>query len=88
MAGAATSASAADVEPAYFISTEKTHNKFSKTIPPVLRVPSGAVVQVETKEATDGQLNPKSQSDDIARVRFEPIHPLTGPVTCPNKRSG
>ena len=44
--------------PGYFLNREKTHNKFSRGIPPSLRVPSGAVVEVETKEATDGQLTP------------------------------
>ncbi len=69
-----------DLEPQYFLSSEKTHNKFSKSIPPVLRVPSGAVVQVETKEATDGQLSINSKSEDVQNVKFDPIHPLTGPV--------
>jgi len=68
------------IEPQYFLSSEKTHNKFSRKIPPVLRVPSGAVVQVETKEATDGQLSINSKSEDVQNVKFDPIHPLTGPV--------
>ncbi len=72
--------SGAEVKPSYVLSTEKTHNKFSRTISPVLRVPSGAVIQVETKEATDGQLNARSQADAILSVEFDPIHPLTGPV--------
>ncbi len=67
-------------EPQYFLSSEQTHNKFSRNIPPVLRVPSGAVVQVETKEATDGQLSINSKSEDVPNVKFDPIHPLTGPV--------
>ena len=67
-------------EPQYFLSSEQTHNKFSRNIPPVLRVPSGAVVQVETKEATDGQLSINSKSEDVQNVKFDPIHPLTGPV--------
>jgi len=69
-----------EIEPQYFLSSEKTHNKFSRSIPPVLRVPSGAVVQVETKEATDGQLSINSKSEDVRNVQFDPIHPLTGPV--------
>jgi acetamidase/formamidase len=76
----ARAASSAEVKPTHVLSAEKTHNKFSRTIPPVLRVPSGAVIQVETKEATDGQLNRRSRADDILNVQFDPVHPLTGPV--------
>ena len=36
----------------YFVSAEETHNKFSSSIEPVLRVPSGAVIQAHTQEAT------------------------------------
>ena len=64
--------------PDFVLSDENTHNKFSRTIPPVLRVRSGAVVEVHTKEASDGQLHVDSTSADINNVRFDPIHPLTG----------
>ena len=67
-------------EPEYFLTREQTHNKFSASIPPVLTVPSGAVVQVETEEATDGQLDLNSTAADVPNVKFDPIHPLTGPV--------
>jgi acetamidase/formamidase len=67
-------------EAQFFLSSGQTHNKFSRAIPPVLRVPSGAVIEAETKEATDGQLHFDSRAEDINSVAFEPIHPLTGPV--------
>ena len=64
----------------FLLKSFRTHNKFSRTIPPVLTVPSGAVVRLETKEATDGQLGPDSTADDVMRLDFELIHPLTGPI--------
>lgn len=67
-------------EPQYRLTREQTHNKFSRAIPPVLRVPSGAVIEVETEEATDAQIAPGSTAADLANVAFDPIHPLTGPV--------
>lgn len=67
-------------EPQYRLTREQTHNKFSRAIPPVLRVPSGAVIEVETEEATDAQIGPGSTAADLANVAFDPIHPLTGPV--------
>ncbi len=68
------------VEPQYFLTTDNTHNKFSAAIPPILTVPSGAVVEVYTKEASDGQFTPESTVEDVQNLDFEPIHPLTGPV--------
>jgi acetamidase/formamidase len=67
-------------EPQFFLDASQTHNKFSSSIPPVLTVPDGAVVQVETKEASDGQFTKASTVDAVTSLDFEPIHPLTGPV--------
>ncbi len=76
----AATAAAEPPTPQYFLDATQTHNKFSRTIPPALRVPSGAVVQVETQEATDGQLTLESTATDVTGLDFEPIHPLTGPI--------
>ena len=62
------------------LSSDQTHHKFSRDIKPVLRVPSGAVIEVFTEEATDAQLNANSNAEDMAKLSFDPIHPLTGPV--------
>lgn len=67
-------------EPQHTLTAEQTHNRFSATIPPVLRVPSGAVIEVYTREVTDEQLGPASTADDLWSLDFDPIHPLTGPV--------
>ncbi|GIV60070.1 MAG: acetamidase [Rhodothermaceae bacterium] len=67
-------------EPQYTLTKDQTHNRFSAAIPPVLRVPSGAVIEVHTEEASDGQLTPESTVEDVATLDFDPIHPLTGPV--------
>lgn len=67
-------------EPQYTLTADQTHNRFSAGIPPVLQVPSGAVIETYTKEATDGQLTPESTVEDLAHLSFDPIHPLTGPV--------
>lgn len=69
-----------DPEPQYRLSSEQTHNRFSSVIQPVLTVPSGAVIEVFTEEASDGQLTLSSTAADVATLDFDPIHPLTGPV--------
>ncbi len=67
-------------EPEFTLTRDQTHARFSRSIPPVLTVPSGAVVAVETEEATDSQLSPESTAADVSSVDFDPIHPLTGPI--------
>ncbi|HEY7530151.1 MAG TPA: acetamidase/formamidase family protein [Gemmatimonadota bacterium] len=77
-AGAARQANAP--APQYTLTRDQTHNRWSSAIPPVLRVPSGAVIAVETEEASDAQLRPGSTVEDLGDLSFDPIHPLTGPV--------
>lgn len=62
------------------LSADQTHNRFSAAIEPVLRVPSGTVIEAHTEEASDRQLSLASTTTDLAEISFDPIHPLTGPV--------
>ncbi|RMG20776.1 MAG: hypothetical protein D6730_19165, partial [Bacteroidetes bacterium] len=64
----------------YTLTGEQTHNKFSKNIPPVLRVPSGAVIEALTQDASHGQFDMNSTAADLDSFDFSPVHPLTGPV--------
>ena len=66
--------------PDFTLGSEDTHNRWSATIPPVLTVPSGAVVEVRTKEASDGQIIESTTVDELADVDFGLIHALTGPI--------
>lgn len=67
-------------KPQVTLTQEQTHNKWSSAIAPVATVPSGAVVEVYTEEASDQQLSFSSTAADVPGVQFDPIHPLTGPV--------
>lgn len=67
-------------QPGFTLTADQTHNRWSATIPPAIRVPSGAVIEAFTKEASDGQLTPASTLHELGNVSFDPIHPLTGPV--------
>jgi acetamidase/formamidase len=67
-------------EAQHTLTAENTHARFSSAIPPVLQVHTGDVVEVFTKEATDGQLSMESRAEDLATLDFDPIHPLTGPI--------
>jgi acetamidase/formamidase len=64
----------------FTLTADQTHNRWSATIPPAIRVPSGSVIEAYTEEASAGQLTPTSTLEDLGNVSFDPIHPLTGPV--------
>ncbi|MHC4739682.1 MAG: acetamidase/formamidase family protein [Planctomycetota bacterium] len=67
-------------KPQYFLTADQTHNKFSSVIPPAIKVPSGSVIEVYTKEASDEQITANSAVEDVVNMKSDPIHPLTGPV--------
>lgn len=79
-AGAAPSAEQAVPTPDYTLRPDPVHTRFSAAIEPVLRVPSGSVIEAYTEEATGGQLGPDSDVDDVMNLDFDGIHALTGPV--------
>ncbi len=68
------------VKPDLFLSADQVHNKFSSAIPPVARVKSGAIIDVYTQEASAGQIHCGDGPEVLKDLKFEPIHPLTGPV--------
>ncbi len=68
------------LKPDFVLTKEQTHNKFSRKIEPVVRVPSSSVIEAFTHEATGGQLTPTSTLEDAAKVNWDWIHTLTGPV--------
>lgn len=67
-------------EPQHVLTAENTHARFSSAIPPTLRVESGAVVEVFTKEASDQQFSLESNVSEVTTMDFDPVHPLTGPI--------
>ncbi|MEM7350229.1 MAG: acetamidase/formamidase family protein [Acidobacteriota bacterium] len=76
------------VEPQFSLTRDQTHNKFSRAIPPVLTVPSGAIIETHTEEASDGQFTADSTVDEVTQLDFEPIHPLTGPIAVEGAEPG
>jgi len=68
------------VKPQYTLTKDQTHSKFSSKIPPVLTVPSGAIIEAFGEEASDEQIKLGDGPEVLANLKFDPIHPLTGPV--------
>ncbi len=65
-----------------------THNKWDNSLTPILIVGDGDVVEVETKEASDGQITQSSTAKDLAKLDFSRIHPLTGPIAVEGAEPG
>ena len=53
------------IVPDYTLTADQKHNKFSKLIPPVLTVKSGAIIKADANEASDNQLHRKATLDDL-----------------------
>ncbi|MEP5612823.1 MAG: acetamidase/formamidase family protein [Cyclobacteriaceae bacterium] len=70
------------------LTSSQTHNKFSRTIEPILKIDAGDIVDISTEEATDGQLKLGSDTSDLMKLSFDPIHPLTGPIYINNAQPG
>jgi len=70
------------------LTKDQTHNKFSSSIPPILRVSSGMVIEAFTEDASDEQFHLNSEMEALDALDFEPIHPLTGPVYVENAVPG
>jgi formamidase len=64
------------------------HNRWHPDIPPIVEVDEGEEVALETRDAADGYLNPKSTEADFPGLPVGGIHPLTGPVLVKGARPG
>jgi len=68
---------------------DKTPHAFwDTTLPPRLTIAPGDTVVFETLEASANQITPESTDDDVAKLSFDPIHPLTGPVAIDGAQPG
>lgn len=56
------------------------HFKWRAALPPVLRVPSGSEVTIETRSGEDDQLQPTSTALDVDALDMRRLHALSGPI--------
>ena len=64
------------------------HNRWHPDIPPIVEVEEGEEVVIQTRDAMDGQLNPRSTEADFANLESGYIHPLAGPVLVKGAQPG
>src|SRR5918911_2763812 len=53
---------------------------WDNSIEPVLEVDSGAVVEFTVRDASDEQIGAHSTSEDVAKLDFDHVNPVSGPV--------
>ena len=58
----------------------KGHNRWHCDIPPALEAEPGEEVELETRDALDGQVTAATAAGDLLKVDMSVVHPLTGPV--------
>ena len=59
---------------------DKGHNRWHPDIPPVVSVPSGEQVILDTLDSRDGMITMESTDADVAAHNRNIGHPLTGPI--------
>jgi len=58
----------------------RQHHGWDHGFAPAVRVAPGDALEFEIADASGGQLSPTSSVDDVARLDFGKINPVTGPV--------
>ena len=64
------------------------HYGWSRDHPPLLTVPSGSELHVQTQDASGGQLAPGCDAASVATLDFERVNPVCGPVLVEGARAG
>ena len=59
---------------------EKGHNRWHEAIAPVIEAGPGEEVEIETRDAFDGQITAATTAEDLRNCDLNRVHPLTGPV--------
>ena len=59
---------------------DKGHNRWHPGIPPALEVGQGEEVEIDTRDAFDGQITLQTTTEEIPGLDLGVVHPLTGPV--------
>ena len=66
----------------------KGHNRWHPDITPILEVDPGEEVSLETRDASDGQMNANVTVEDFDGFAGKVGHPLTGPVYIKGAETG
>lgn len=66
----------------------RVHYRWDNTLPPVAEVDSGDIIVCDLQEVSGGQITRASTAADLARMDFDRVYPLAGPVFVKGARPG
>src|SRR5260370_6718242 len=58
----------------------KGHNRWHEAIAPVIEAAPGEEIEIQTRDAFDGQITTATNAEDLRQCDLNLVHPLTGPV--------
>lgn len=68
------------ITPDYTIHKNSCHFGWNRSIKPVATVRPGSIIEIETVDASGGQIQPDSSIEDVKRLDFSKVNPVTGPI--------
>src|SRR6187402_2882906 len=74
--------------PAVHITRDQNHLAWDPAIPPVASVPSGAVVEFDCLDASNGQITAESTTASLDTLDFDGVDQVTGPVAVEGAEAG
>jgi acetamidase/formamidase len=74
--------------PAVHITRDRFHLKWDPAIPAIETVESGAIVEFDLLDASGGQLTASSTVDDLARLDFDWVDQVNGPIAVAGAEPG
>ncbi|MGH7153796.1 MAG: acetamidase/formamidase family protein, partial [Acetobacteraceae bacterium] len=64
------------------------HNRYHPDIAPITEVGENEEIALETRDALDGQITPRTTVADFPSLDTGAVHPLTGPVSVKGAKPG
>ena len=72
----------------HYLPDERVHFTWDDAHEPVLEIDSGDTVVVWTREVSDGQITPESDTSVIAELNGDRVYPLNGPIAVSGAKAG
>ncbi|HLH66050.1 MAG TPA: acetamidase/formamidase family protein [Solirubrobacteraceae bacterium] len=70
------------------LTREQVHFSWDNSLEPALQVAPGAEVELQTADASGGQIGPSSVHADVSAISLERVNPVTGPILVEGAKPG
>ncbi|MEM0212211.1 MAG: acetamidase/formamidase family protein, partial [Candidatus Methanomethylicia archaeon] len=64
----------------HFIDPNKIHYKWDNSLKPALKIKPGDRVVFELRDVSDNQITPNSTVEDLIKLDWNRVYPLSGPI--------